>query len=206
MTESMTMASEEYSPMLITGLLFGPLLLGITTQKLTEPPARKWHTRLHKSPYRPPNIVFPIAWIWCYVSMGYASYLTMLEAPDNMWKWIVGCIYGLHLIMLNSWGWAFFVYRRMDWGLNIMVTLDVLTSTLLIAVSTLVPFAAVLCLPYFGWLLELTYLNIYMFRNNDQMSVEQIGEEKKESIECCVEDEEVEDLDSEDEELRKKMD
>lgn len=69
---------------------------------------------------------------------------------------------------MNSWGVCFMVLRRMDYGLNVLVAMDVLLAVLLVSVSTLKVFASVLCLPYFCWLLELTYLNMYMWRNNEQ--------------------------------------
>lgn len=75
-------------------------------------------------------------------------------------------MYIIHLTLLNSWGPVFFTLRRIDWALNVLLMLDLSASVLLASLSTLAPFAAALCLPYFCWLLELTYLNIYMFRNN----------------------------------------
>lgn len=111
--------------------------------------------------------------------MGYASYLVYTQVPPSLPRHIVSALYGAHLALLNSWGFFFFTLRRMDSALDVMVTLDVLLTVLLVAVSTMVPFAAILCLPYFCWLLELTYLNMYMFRNNDQGSVRDWGATKE---------------------------
>lgn len=111
--------------------------------------------------------------------MGYASYLVYLQVPPCLPRHILTVLYGVHLVLLNSWGFCFFTLRRMDTALDVMVTLDVILTVLLVGVSMMVPFAVVLCLPYFCWLLELTYLNMYMFRNNDQQSVREWGASKE---------------------------
>lgn len=175
------MSSESESPLLLTALLFGPLLLGVFQQLATEPPARAWHRSLHKSPCRPPGYVFPIAWVWCYLSMGYASYLVYTDVPPSAARTAVAVLYASHQVLLNSWGLCFFTIRRIDYALNVIVALDMLLAVLLVAITSLLPFAAALCLPYFCWLLELTYLNMYMFRNNDQ-SITQLGMTKDEIV------------------------
>lgn len=169
------------SPLLVTALLFGPLLLGIFQQLATEPPARAWHHSLHKSPCRPPAFVFPLAWTWSYLSMGYASYLVYTDTTPSALRTAVTALYLLHHCLLNSWGPCFFVFRRMDYALNVLVALDVLVALLLVGVGAVLPFAAVLCLPYLFWLLELTYLNMYMFRNND-MATAAIARQTKAQI------------------------
>lgn len=103
--------------------------------------------------------------------MGYSSYLVYTTVSDMIPLLVTGALYILHIALLNSWGFFFFHLRRVDLALNALLALDVLASWLLISVSTIMPFAAVLCLPYFCWLLELTYLNMYMYRNNDQADI-----------------------------------
>lgn len=148
-----------------TALLLGPLVFGILQQLITEPPARDWHTKLNKSPYRPPTAVFPLVWTWSYLSLGYASYVVHTQINGLPLK-LLTAVYSVHLILLNLWNFLFFSMRRIDYALNCLLLIDISASVLLVCVWTLVPFAAALCLPYFCWLLELTYLNIYMFRNN----------------------------------------
>lgn len=147
-----------------TALLLGPLVFSFLQQIKTESSSRLWHSTLNKSPYRPPNIVFPVAWTWSYLSLGYASLLVYTQIkgiPLN----ILTVFYGIHLILLSLWN-TFFFSRRINYALNCILLIDISASILLVCVWTVVPFAAALCLPYFFWLLELTYLNIYMFRNN----------------------------------------
>lgn len=156
----------DFDTLRSTSLLLCPLVFGLLQQLLTEPSARFWHTKLNKSPYRPPTVVFPLVWVWSYLSLGYASHLVQSSISGLPLK-LLAIIYGIHLVLINSWGFFFFTFRRIDHALNVMLLVDVSAMVLLASVSTLVPFAAALCLPYFCWLLELTYLNIYMFRNNE---------------------------------------
>lgn len=155
----------DFETVRATALLLSPLVLGLLQQILTEPPARAWHSKLNKSPYRPPTAVFPLVWTWSYLSLGYASHLVEASVRDLPLR-LLTVVYVVHLALLNSWGVFFFSLRRIDYALNTLLLLDLTASVLLASVSTLVPFAAALCLPYFCWLLELTYLNVYMFRNN----------------------------------------
>lgn len=148
-----------------TILLLLPIVLGLLQQIVTEPPARSWHLKLNKCPSRPPAAVHPLVWTWSYLSLGYASHLVDLQV-EGVPLVLLSTIYVIHLMLLNGWGVLFFTMRRIDYALNCMLLIDITASVLLMAVSTMVPFAAALCLPYFLWLLELTYLNVYMFRNN----------------------------------------
>lgn len=150
-----------------TALLLGPLLFGILQQLITEPAARTWHRKLNKSPYRPPCTLFPLIWTWSYLSLGYASYLVFTDMQGTgIALSLLTIVYGGHLMLLNLWNVIFFSMRRIDYALNCLLLVDMTASILLVCTWALVPFAAALCLPYFCWLLELTYLNIYMFRNN----------------------------------------
>lgn len=110
-------------------------------------------------------MVFPLVWVWSYLSLGYASHLVR-GTIGGLPLQLVGLIYVVHLMLINSWGFFIFSFRRIDYALNVMLLVDVSAMLLVATVSMLVPFAAALCVPYFCWLLEMTYLNIFMFRNN----------------------------------------
>lgn len=163
----MVFSTPDIDTVRASALLLAPLVLGLLQHIMTEPPARSWHTKLNKSPYRPPPWVFPIVWIWSYLTLGYASHLVERSLKQHRTFLIVlGTLYSIHLALLTAWGFVFNALRRIDHGLNVILLIDMSAFVLLLAIWNIVPFAATLCIPYFLWLLHLTHLNIYMFRNN----------------------------------------
>lgn len=164
-----------------TGLLLTPLVLGLLEIIVLEPSARAWHMTLNKSPYRPPNALFPLVWTWSYLSLGYAS-VRVAESVSGMPLAALGACYGVHLALLHVWGVCFYAQRRLDWALNVILVVVATMALLLAALCQVAPLVAVLCMPYFCWLLELTYLNIYMFRHND--SSRWSGASKKEVMQA----------------------
>lgn len=175
-------AEAPASPLLLTALLFGPLVAGLATHAALEPPARAWHQALRKSPYRPPAFVFPVAWVWSYLAMGYASALVRERAARGPALPALAAAYLAHHALLLAWAPLCFVARRLDWALAALVALDALVAALLAAAAALAPLAAVLCLPYWCWLLELTYLNAYMLRHNDRALVGWAAQTKEQVV------------------------
>lgn len=150
-----------------SALLLAPLVLGLLQHIMTEPPARSWQLTLNKSPYRPPPWVFPTVWTWSYLTIGYASHLVERNLKQHPVLLLTfGIIYAAHLVLITIWGFVFNTCRRIDYALNVMLLIDISAVVLILSVWNIVPFAATLCVPYFLWLLVLTHLNIYMFRNN----------------------------------------
>lgn len=151
-------------------LLLGPLLLGVMQHAMSEPPARSWHRRLRRSPYTPPGAAFPLIWTWCYLSLGYASWVTWRALPQPLAAHpralALAAAYGVHLLLLNSWGHVFFTRRRLRAAVGVMCALIATGAALVAAVLPLAPFASALCGPYLAWLVELTYLNWYMCAHN----------------------------------------
>lgn len=174
---------------LMTALLFGPLLLGLFQHLRLEPIARLWYSTLKKSPYRPPSFVFPVAWTWSYLSIGYASYLVYRADSESAVISVALSVplYLVHIGLQNAWIYFFMTCRKVSWGMNIMLALVVTASWLLVSVYCIDHFAAALCLPYFCWLLELTYLNMFMERNNaDSLSKEEIIRAHGKRYEMCT--------------------
>lgn len=164
------MVAEEGDGQLLLSLLLLPLVSGLLSHFLSEPPARAWHRTLYKSPYTPPGTAFPLVWLSNYVSMGYASYLAVkawrVEVPDPFTRNSIVLAYFLHLLLLNTWNPIFFRLRRIDLALFNMCALDVGVAALIGCVAHASTLAALICVPYLTWLLLLTYFNFYMMKMN----------------------------------------
>lgn len=162
-----TMYGPDADTIRASALLITPLVLGLLQHIMTEPAARSWQSTLNKSPYRPPPWVFPIVWTWSYLTIGYSSHLVERNLNQNQGLlYVLSTVYAAHLVLVTCWGFMFYSLRRIDYALNVMLLIDISATMLIVSVWNIVPFAATLCLPYLLWLFHLTYLNIYMFRNN----------------------------------------
>ncbi|KAJ7507887.1 TspO/MBR-related protein [Mycena galericulata] len=150
-------------PILAVGLPLGlGLLSGYPTAKVVR---SDWYKNLRTPPGRPPRQVFPIVWPLLYISMGYASHLTV-KALDSALSPTVrsNCMLALSLyytqLALNLlWTPLFFGAKRtgialIDSGLLAVTTLYM--TNLLRPIS---PEASYLLLPYCAWLSFATYLN-----------------------------------------------
>ncbi|KAJ7700146.1 TspO/MBR-related protein [Mycena rosella] len=150
-------------PLVAVGL---PLGLGLLSGYPTANVVRSdWYKNLRTPPGRPPRQVFPIVWPILYISMGYASHLTV-KALDSALSPSVrsDCMLALSLyytqLALNLlWTPLFFGAKKtgtalIDSGLMAAATFYM---TKLIAPHS--PGAAYLLLPYCAWLSFATYLN-----------------------------------------------
>ena len=123
----------------------------------------EWYPNLLKSPYTPPAIVFPIAWGVLYLLIA-ISLGTLLEKGDvsvlRLW---------LFQLLLNfMWSVLFFALRSPFMGLICILVLDVVVFAYIVYAAGRRAVAAWLFVPYLAWLIFATYLNGYIYVNNQK--------------------------------------
>ena len=125
----------------------------------------EWYPSLIKSPLSPPSIVFPIAWSILYLLIGISAG-TMLAKGDlsvlRLWL--------LQLLLNFLWSVMFFALRSPFLGLLCILALDVAVFAYIIYTAGRRPIAAWLFAPYMLWLIFATYLNGYIYINNQHSS------------------------------------
>ena len=124
---------------------------------------REWYPTLVKSPATPPAVVFPIAWGILYLLIGISAG-TMLAKGDmsvlRLW---------LFQLLLNFlWSVCFFALRSPLVGLLVILVLDVVVFAYIVYSASRTPIAAWLFVPYLLWLIFATYLNGYIYINNQR--------------------------------------
>ena len=124
---------------------------------------REWYPTLVKSPATPPAIVFPIAWGILYVLIG-VSAGTMLAKGDMS----VLRLWLLQLLLNFLWSVCFFALRSPLLGLLVILALDVAVFAYIVYASGRNSVAAWLFVPYMLWLVFATYLNGYIYINNQK--------------------------------------
>ncbi|MEP3525143.1 MAG: TspO/MBR family protein [Hyphomicrobiales bacterium] len=135
-------------------------LIGYTSALISPPGA--WYEALEKPWFNPPNVVFPIAWTLLYI----------LIAVAGAKAWIAGLM-GLPFLFwvaqmgLNGlWSYIFFGLHSPFWAL---IELLVLFATIIGFIVTTWRFArpaALLFLPYAGWVAFAGVLNAAIWSLN----------------------------------------
>ena len=129
----------------------------------------EWYPYLVKSPATPPSVVFPIAWGVLYLLIGISAG-TMLAKGDMS----VLRLWLLQLLLNFLWSVCFFALRSPFMGLLVILALDVAVFAYIVHTAGRRAAAAWLFVPYMLWLIFATYLNGYIYINN-QKSKEKIA-------------------------------
>jgi benzodiazapine receptor len=116
----------------------------------------EWYASLDKPPFNPPNWIFGPVWLALYVCIAVAGWRTALAAPTGtaMKLWVGQ--------MLLNWLWSpvFFVAHAL-WPAAVVIVAMLAAILAFIAVSWRTDrTAALLFVPYAGWVSFATLLNV----------------------------------------------
>jgi tryptophan-rich sensory protein len=139
-------------------LTFAVGMLGsyLQGEALTE-----WYPMLEKSPLTPPPILFPIAWSILYLLIGISLGTMLVKGDISLTKmWL------LQLLLNFLWSVCFFALRSPLLGLLVLLALDVAVFAYIVYTAGRRSVAAWLFVPYMLWLIFATYLNGFIYVNN----------------------------------------
>lgn len=123
----------------------------------------EWYPTLVKSPLTPPAIVFPIAWSLLYLLIGISAGTMLVRGDVSVLRlWL------FQLLLNFLWSVLFFALRSPFLGLLCILALDVAVIAYIIYTAGRRPAAAWLFVPYILWLIFATYLNGYIYINNNK--------------------------------------
>ena len=146
---------------------FIPILLtfavGVLGSYVQGDALKEWYPYLVKSPATPPSIVFPIAWGVLYLLIGISAG-TMLARGDMS----VLRLWLLQLLLNFLWSVCFFALRSPMLGLLVILALVVTVFAYIVYAASRQPVASWLFVPYLLWLIFATYLNGYIYINNQK--------------------------------------
>ena len=119
-----------------------------------------WYPDLIKSPFTPPNIVFPIAWTALYIMMGIS--IAFIFHSTHTYKSYCIKIFGAQLAANLLWSILFFYMRSPAYAMLDIILLDILVINYIIRGYFVSWVSSILFIPYLLWLLFATYLNGYI--------------------------------------------
>ena len=147
---------------LLLGLCLG---IGMLGSSLVETSIGTWYADLIKPTFTPPNEVFGPVWTVLYVLMAVAAWRVWRGAE---WENARGplTLFALQLALNLGWSVVFFGLQKIGAAVATIIVLDVAVLVTLLAFRTIDRTAALLLMPYLGWMLYATVLNVATWRLN----------------------------------------
>ena len=133
-------------------LCFGVSVLG---GRATLPAIAHWYPELSKPAWTPPSWVFGPVWTLLYPMVAVAGWLAWREGRSRGGT----LVYLLQLTLNAAWPWIFFGERRIGWALACVIALWLAILATISAYWRVSRGAAVLLLPYLGWVAFASVLN-----------------------------------------------
>jgi len=122
----------------------------------------EWYASLNRAPWSPPNIAFPTVWSILYLFIaisGWQIFSLGSRCLKQLW-----C---MQLAFNAIWSWLFFAKH---WPQIALLDILLLSSLLVILIihchKQKLQLSTVLLMPYLGWLLLATTLNVYIVLYN----------------------------------------
>jgi tryptophan-rich sensory protein len=148
------------------------LLLGFVSGRLGGDASDPWFVALDKPAIFPPPGVFGVVWPILYTLMGLAAAM-VCAAWGSRYRLPAILAFVLQLIINLCWSPMFFGQHEITLGLYIIVALDVAVLVTIVLFWNVRRTAALLLVPYLGWILFATALNYEFLRlNRDADGVE----------------------------------
>ncbi len=124
-----------------------------------------WYQTLQKSPLNPPDFVFRLAWTALYFALS-VSFWLLWERPESKERTYLLLFFVSHMFLNWAWSPLFFMLHAL--GASFVLILVMIFTAAMLA-WLLWPQdrrAALLFIPYIGWLLFAGHLAHYIWKNN----------------------------------------
>lgn len=110
-----------------------------------------WYQALAKPGWNPPDVVFPMGWTLMYALITVSGITAWRAAPTNaMAEWVIA-LFALNGFLNISWSILFFRFQRPDWAFFEVTLLWLSILVMIIYCGRFSKGAALLLVPYLGW-------------------------------------------------------
>lgn len=110
-----------------------------------------WYQALEKPAWNPPDVVFPMGWTAIYALITIAGINAWRAAPTAVQsEWVIS-LFALNGFLNIAWSLIFFRLQRPDWAFVEVIFLWLSILGLILYCGRFSRSAALLLLPYLGW-------------------------------------------------------
>jgi tryptophan-rich sensory protein len=153
---------------------FGALLLfilacesvGIGSALFTTPSISTWYQTLAKPALQPPSWIFGPVWTTLYLLMGIAAFLVWNESTQRKVTRLPLALFGIQLGLNFIWSFLFFNAHALGAALLEIILLWLSIVACIVTFSRISKPAALLLVPYLGWVSFAAYLSYAIFKLN----------------------------------------
>ena len=128
-----------------------------------------WFRALEMPSFMPPGWAFPVAWTTLYICLG-LSLALLIHARGARGRGAAIALFLVQLAVNYSWSPVFFGLHQVEMGLLLIAIMIVMTLVLLPLAARIHKAAALLLLPYLGWLCFAFALNYQVMALNPNAS------------------------------------
>jgi len=140
------------------------ITIGAIIGSFTKPEISAWYSTLNRSPFTPPNYIFPIAWTILYGMIGACGSI-IWHARSSQTVKLMKILYIIQLVLNWSWTPLFFNYHLVGLSLFVLCCMDSVVGLLIWLAYRKIKLASLLLIPYLFWILFATYLNAYIWQH-----------------------------------------
>lgn len=150
--------------------LVAPLAAGALGSIPTARAIPSWYRSLDKPSWNPPDRIFGPVWTALYGLMGVALVFIRREPRESSTNRAQN-VFGLQLAFNLAWSFVFFGSRSLRGGLVVIGLLWVAIVATIVEFWRIKPAAALLLVPYLGWVSFASILNAEVARRNGALGV-----------------------------------
>ena len=133
-------------------------LAGFIGSFFTVSSVNTWYLDIAKPVWNPPSWIFGPVWVTLYILMGIAAYMIWRKRNSSNVKLALS-VYGVHLVLNALWSIIFFGLQNPGLAfIEILVLLVFILGTMFLF-WRINRWAAILLLPYLGWVSFASFLN-----------------------------------------------
>ena len=169
--EETTSASYKRDSLRLAISIAAPLIAGAVGAIFTSESVSTWYQTLEKPSFSPPNWLFGPVWTALYVLMGISLFLVWRATstfPGNRRSRKIAAFiaFGTQLILNVLWSFLFFGLRSPQLAFAEIVILLISIAVTIVIFFKISKLAAILMMPYAGWVTFASFLNLQIWLLN----------------------------------------
>ncbi|OGV38032.1 MAG: hypothetical protein A2X48_07720 [Lentisphaerae bacterium GWF2_49_21] len=122
----------------------------------------EWYNALNKPPLNPPAWVFGPAWTLLYLLIGISLFNFIVNSSGKPERKKGLIFFTVQHVLNFSWTPLFFYFHSISGALAVIILMQIFIILTIVTFHKSCRLSAILLLPYLGWVLFASYLNLFL--------------------------------------------